>query len=89
MKLEIPYYKIAQKVNPGEVLPRFYGVAYWEYHRAYLIAYPVPINLIVRFGRWLWHELVRHRPTKFDELLKSAYQAGRQSVQGDATNETP
>ncbi len=68
----------AKKVFEGEMYPPFYGIAYVEYYANYAVAYPVPINLIVRFGRWLWHESIRWRPTKLDEMLRKAYRQGRE-----------
>jgi hypothetical protein len=69
--------KISRNVYVGEMLPKFYGIAYLDYQRDYAFAYPVPINLIVRFGRWLWYEIVRYRPMKLDKLLHEAYEKGR------------
>ena len=68
-----------------------YGIAYFDFMRRYAIAYPVPINLVVRFGRWIWHELIRHRPTKLDKMLQDAYIAGRlkgmlEEINGKRTN---
>ncbi len=42
----------------GEMVPRGYGIAYWDSMMGYTaIAYPVPLNLIVRAGRWIWYWL--------------------------------
>ena len=68
--------RISRVVLEAQELPRFYGIAYWEYASDHAVAYPVPINLVVRFGRWLWHELIRHRPTKLDYMLRDAYRRG-------------
>jgi hypothetical protein len=68
--------KISKRVQPGEEIPSGYGIAYHDYYFPYAIAYPIPLNLIVRFLRWLWHETIRLRRTKFDEMLTEAYRKG-------------
>lgn len=67
---------LSKYVQEGCELPKFYGIAYWEYWRNYAVAYPVPINLVVRFGRWAWHELIKFRPTELDKMLRKAYDTG-------------
>lgn len=58
-------------------LPRFYGVAWTEWERPVVVAYPVPLNLIARAMRWLWHGMAfRYRPAKWEELLADSYRRG-------------
>ncbi|HEY6019636.1 MAG TPA: hypothetical protein VIY48_06975 [Candidatus Paceibacterota bacterium] len=57
-------------------LPRFYGAAYTEWERPVVIAYPVPLNLIVRAMRWLWWKLVSYKPARWEEELANTYQRG-------------
>lgn len=68
--------KLQKIVNQGEVIPKFYGIAYIDYMRDYAIAYPVPLNLFICFSRWLWHELTRLRKSKLDEMLTNAHRRG-------------
>lgn len=43
-----------REISPGEMIPRFYGIAYYDYPRNRAICYPLFINLIVM----LWREFV-------------------------------
>lgn len=78
---------LRQYVQEGCELPKFYGIAYWEYWRNYAVAYPVPVNLVVCFGRWAWHELIKLRPTELDKMLRKAYDTGLS--EGRLTKRTP
>ena len=75
--------KLQKKANPGEYIPWGYGIAYWDYCTFHAIAYPVPINLLVRWSRNLWQALTLHRPSKIDEELQKAYQKGRRDEAQD------
>lgn len=39
----------------GSMLPRFYGVAYYDYRRGMVVCYPVPLNIIVSLLRVFYH----------------------------------
>jgi hypothetical protein len=43
------------RINPEEMLPRFYGYAWREYNRMEYIALPIPINIIYKHARNLWN----------------------------------
>jgi len=68
--------RISKRVPQGVEVPRFYGIAYWDYWSDYGVCYPVPLNLMVRIGRWAWHESIRFRPTKLDKMMRKAYETG-------------
>lgn len=87
-KMSIPMKLLSKKVKQWEVLPRYYGIAYWDYHSISAVAYPVPLNLIVRFFRWLWHESVKLRPTELDKLLRDAYEEGHKDTLDGKYNRT-
>lgn len=74
-KVRIPM-KLMHKQKSGEIIPFWYGVAYWEYDSYHAVAYPIPINLIVRFFRNLYHKLIEYRPTELDKKLRKAYEDG-------------
>lgn len=74
MKLPLP--TLRREVGFMYRLPRFYGVAYTEYERPVAIAYPVPLNLLVRAMRWLWWKLVSYKPARWEEELNSVYFQG-------------
>lgn len=53
-----------QEIKHGCMLPAFYGFAYREYDKDYIVAYPMPFNLLVRIIRGIylflrhgWHEV--------------------------------
>lgn len=39
------------EVANGTMLPRWYGFSYYEPHMDSQVAYPIPFNLFVRWGR--------------------------------------
>jgi hypothetical protein len=45
-------------VNEAEMIPRGYGLAYWEYDRNVAVVYPIPFNLVVRLIREIYIRLV-------------------------------
>src|SRR3990167_6812057 len=67
------------QVAHGEAAPWWYGLAYYDPCRDYQIAYPIPVNLLVRWARdLLW--LVRRG--KVSELAESYWQ-GRDDAQAE------
>jgi hypothetical protein len=78
---------IRKEVRPGEVIPKYYGAAYWDHQRGIGYVYLIPINLIARFFYWLWQETIRFRPTKLDKVIddaiQEAYERGRRAERGD------
>ena len=44
-------------VMEGEQLPRFYGHAYHEVFNDTRVAYPIPLNLIVRAWKWAYYKV--------------------------------
>lgn len=63
-------------VEEGEVLPKGYGIAYYEGMNQRYVAYPVPINHLVRVARDLWYWLVKYRPSKIDKILAEEFNRG-------------
>jgi len=47
---------VQKAIKNGEMLPPFYGLAWYEYHRNIAICLPVPFNIVVAIlrGCWLW-----------------------------------
>lgn len=63
-------------VLPWEMLPRGYGVAYLDPVAPRVIAYPVPLNLLIVFARHLWFAVAHIRPGKFEKMLQAEYERG-------------
>ena len=73
---------LEKAVREGERYPRGYGFAYmgepWLDHK---VAYPIPLNLVVRWARaaWIWI-MVRVKPMRmswYERRFMRAYHAGR------------
>lgn len=56
MRISREELRSARKVR---VIPRGYGLAYWDYARAEGIYYPLPINFAVRYGLDCWYRFLR------------------------------
>ena len=54
----------------------FYGAAYADPMNGVIITYPIPINLIVRAFRTIWHQLYMLRRDSYEAELDRAYQIG-------------
>lgn len=68
--------KITQKLcAQGEMLPPWYGVAWYEFSRDVAVCYPVPFNRMAAFGRalWLW---LRHGSREVRLNPRDAYYQG-------------
>lgn len=67
MKFTIPSFRInlsLREVHHGERLPWYYGVAYEDFPRARLVAYPIPLNHIIATLRNFWFYIMH---VKIDE----------------------
>lgn len=60
-------------IHRGEMIPRFYGVAYHDYPRRVAICYPIPLNWLIRWGRDLYFFLSN---AARDDQISQAYKAG-------------
>lgn len=68
---------LRQEVEQGCRLPRGYGFAYRDFAANLTIAYPVPLNLFVRWARDVWWALAYYRPGVQDLALSAARIRGR------------
>lgn len=41
-------------LNDGEVIPKWYGIAFRDYSSFRTVCYPIPFNILVAFGRQCW-----------------------------------
>ena len=70
-------------VREGEMIPRGYGLAYRDFATNHLIAYPVPLNWLVRASRGLRYKLKVPRggwEKELQQITRKAHDEGR----GDA-----
>ncbi len=63
------------QIAEGEAAPWWYGVAYYSAYADYIVCYPVPINLVVRWSRDIWWGLRRGK----EDALSQAYQRGKRA----------
>ena len=59
------------------MVPRFYGVSYRKYDLSGVaICYPIPLNLLVRLVRSIWHLLKIPSRTWWEREMMSSYTLG-------------
>jgi hypothetical protein len=76
------------QVGEAEVIPRGYGLAYWDFARAEGIFYLIPFNLIVRFAHWFYWAIARDfYPNKFERLLRQEWHRGYRAGHQDGFKE--
>jgi|GEM_PF-6171247 hypothetical protein len=71
---------IQRIVREGELMPRFYGIAWRNYFRREAVCFPVPLNVILAFARqaYLW---IRLGHVEVSSDPRSAYEQGRREAQ--------
>jgi flagellar biosynthesis/type III secretory pathway protein FliH len=69
----------SRQVRQGEMMPRFYGLAYYEFHRDEQVAYLIPFNLIVRWARDLAWLVKRGKKSALSESYERGYREGSQA----------
>ena len=50
-----------KQISEGEIIPRFYGVAYRDFVQDVIICYPFPFNIIVQYWRKWWMAIRYYR----------------------------
>lgn len=41
-------------ISAGQTYPKWYGVAWIDYCANRAVCYPIPLNILIRAGRFLW-----------------------------------
>lgn len=59
----------------GDVIPAGYGYAYRLWDRDIAVYMPIPVNLFVQFGRWVYYWA---RSQHFETVVEKAFDAGYQ-----------
>jgi hypothetical protein len=78
-----------RQIREGEMIPRFYGVAWHDFLHFYYICYPYPFNIILAFLRKYWlkvryyrienpleQQALRKLYESEDEIREKAYESG-------------
>ncbi len=70
-------------IKEGEIIPKFYGVAWRYFHNYEIICYPIPINIFVRLFLHLYYLVMRGAfQSRYEkELLLARLEGARQAIQ--------
>lgn len=71
--------QIKKIVQEGEIIPKFYGMAYWDYMRRIGICYPLGINWIVWLCREIYFRVMVVPLGKQGEMYRQGFKDGEQS----------
>ncbi|HVN79662.1 MAG TPA: hypothetical protein VMW38_11745 [Terriglobia bacterium] len=66
-----------QLIGQGEMLPRFYRVAYYDPCRELAVCFPFGIHWIVMFAHWLYEATIIYNPTRLEKYIQEAYRRGK------------
>lgn len=69
----------------GGELPRFYGLAYYQYDMDMSVCYPVPLHLVVRL--WHWIAFIWLRKIKFVDWVHTPFEQAYRNGKRDGYNE--
>ena len=64
-----------KQIHEGEIIPRFYGVAYRNFAQDTIICYPFPFNIIVQYWR-KWWMAIRNPAKRTSDLRDQSYLLG-------------
>jgi hypothetical protein len=73
-----PKLKLKRELYPFQYIPKGYGIAYTDYARAKNIAYPIPLNLLIRAARKLYFWIKIYTPSQRDNDLMNSRNIGFQ-----------
>jgi hypothetical protein len=76
-------FQLVRYIGDGEYLPRFYGVAYPDPAAWQRICYPIPLNLVMRAGRWLYFRMAA--PRWGNRILRLAQRERGLRIESDGT----
>ena len=74
---------LIKRISQGDMIPRFYGVAWRDYYRNQAVCLPIGLNLIAALVRMVYHriqypgDIVVSDP---HDAYHQGYKAGRASV---------
>ena len=80
---------VSRDIPEGELIPRWWGIAYRDFDRNAKVAYPIPLNFLVRWERdlrcWLMNV---GRPGYRERIERRTYLRGRESAERASANYT-
>lgn len=44
-------FAIKKRISEGAIIPKWYGIAYYDWQTDYAVCYPIPFNLLVTLYR--------------------------------------
>ena len=69
--------RLCRHIVEGDKIPKFYGVAYFDYIKREAICYPIPLNLLIWIGYLIRDKLTRPRgQTKVQRAYMEGYNKG-------------
>lgn len=66
---------LVKKINEGEIIPAWYGVAWKDWMRREAVCMPIGVNLIAQLARWIYFE-VKHGSRPMRSNVRAAYDQG-------------
>jgi hypothetical protein len=73
---------IKRRVMRNEMLPPFYGVAWWADYHNVAVCFPVPLNLLAAVGRAVWI-FARYGAMSLPSSPREAYRRGWNDAKDD------
>jgi hypothetical protein len=81
--------RIKIMINEGEIIPKWYGVAWRAYDRMQIACYPIPLNLIVRIYLHFYYCIMRgcFRSNYEKELIQARFEGMKFNLDNEAKHE--
>lgn len=77
--------RIRRTVVEGEMIPRFYGAAWFDHSRCVSVCFPLPLNWVAWAAREALYRLKQTPKTRYDKAYargrRDAYLASRERVE--------
>ena len=67
---------LRKEVYHGEIIPKYYGIAWREFHRDVAVAYPIPFNIAFSCIRDVYIWFMHGRNGWLDKKLDASYNIG-------------
>lgn len=69
--------KMKVLLRQGEIIPKTYRVAYYDFTGDFAICYPAGIHLLVRLARRIWEWSFKYNPSKLEMQMREQYKNGQ------------